>query len=96
MTDWEEWLAGTDPNDGNSFFFAVQESGATAGEMDIEWPSLPQRFYTVYEATDLDGDWSPAAVYIGTGAPLSHSYDPAETDTKFFKVGISLDAPPNF
>ncbi|PXA05427.1 hypothetical protein DDZ13_00740 [Coraliomargarita sinensis] len=96
LSDYEEWLAGTDPNDTNSFFFAVPENAATEGLQQIEWPSVggsPIRYYTVWETTSLTGTWSPVATYAGTGATMSHEYDPSLSDAKFFKVEVNLDAP---
>jgi len=96
LSDYEEWLAGTDPNDQNSFFFAVPENAPTEGRLQIEWPSVsssPTRYYTVYEAIDLGGTWTPVASYEGTGSELSYEYDPSESPAKFFKVVVSLEAP---
>ncbi|WP_269523872.1 hypothetical protein [Coraliomargarita parva] len=92
-SDYAEWMIGSNPHDSNSFFYSVLEAGATEGMQKIEWPTLNQRYYTLYEATDLTGVWTPVATYEGTGSPVSHEFDPSETSAKFFKVIVSLDPP---
>ncbi len=95
LTDVEEWLAGTDPNDPKSFFFKVLEEGTSEGMQQIEWPSIPNRYYTVCETDDLNGTWSPVATFEGDpdSDPLTYEFDPSLTDAKFFKVIITPDAP---
>lgn len=91
---YEEWLAGTDPNNGNSFFFTAVQA-ADEGMQEIEWSTIANRYYTVYESADLTGSWAPVATYSGNGSPMSHEYNPADNPAKFFKVVVSLDAPVN-
>jgi hypothetical protein len=93
---YQEWLAGTNPDDGKGFFTSAIKAAETEGLQKIEWSSngaAPTRYYTVYEATDLGGTWTPAATYEGTGSTISHQYDPADNPLKFFKIKVSLDAP---
>lgn len=94
LSEWEEWLAGTDPTDAGSFFFAHVADSATEGLQEIRWDSVAGRHYVVLENDSLTGDWTAVAIYLGTGAALTHPYDPAASPVKFFKVLVSADAPP--
>jgi hypothetical protein len=91
LSDYGEWLTGSDPQDAGSFFRTA--FGAAGAPRRIEWDSLAGRYYTVYEAEAPGGDWDPVAVYPGTGAPLFHLFDPAAQPQRYFKVEAGLDLP---
>lgn len=92
LTHWEEWLAGTDPNDPNSWFFSVAGEAVSPGMHEIRWPAIPGRYYTVYESETLDGDWSPVANYEGIDGMMSHAFS-LTGGKKFFKVTVFVDPP---
>ena len=48
----EEYVAGTDPNLGTSFF-AITNSMPVGDEFLLEWDSVPGRTYSVYRSTNL-------------------------------------------
>lgn len=91
--DTDEMITGTNPNDPDSFFFTAQGPGEEEGMQQIAWPSATGRFYIVYAATVLGGQWSPVAIYEGTGNPLEHEYDPGASPAKFFRVEATFDDP---
>jgi hypothetical protein len=51
MNNWQEYIAGTDPDDPSSLLQIV--SGPSASSQDITWLSVPNRTYTIQRSTDL-------------------------------------------
>ena len=59
QTHLEEWIAGTDPNDGTSFF-ATTEVAETGTGYRLRWIGAPSRWYRVWRNPDLvnAGGWT--------------------------------------
>ena len=94
MTNYEEFVAGTDPTDALSFFAitSVQIEVVADPETDgfaLQWPSVKGRVYTVYAADALVGPWVELAELDGSGATLTHRSDGTRT-ARFFKVAVRL------
>jgi hypothetical protein len=54
-TNWQEYLAGTDPTDAASAFSARLARGSYA----LSWPSVQGKFYIVYFCEQLGEEWTP-------------------------------------
>ncbi|MCH7228407.1 hypothetical protein [Haloferula sp. A504] len=93
-SNWDEWLAGTPPNDPTSWFFSRVGPSGTPGLHQISWPGVAGRYYTVHASSTLDGDWMPVANYEGAEGTMTHTYDPSGSTRKFFKVEVLLEQPP--
>ena len=94
MTNYEEFVAGTDPTDALSFLAitSVQIEVVADPETDgfaLQWPSVKGRVYTVYAADALVGPWVELAELDGSGATLTHRSDGTRT-ARFFKVAVRL------
>lgn len=76
VSNEDEALAGTDPND-RSDYFRVIETGRVAGTSTLRWPSVTGVSYTVEFSATLEGDWTTLTEdpIPGTGAALSFSID---------------------
>ena len=102
MTNYEEWLAGTDPLDGASYLgivsyglqltdAGVAESGAENPALQIVWWTVPGRKYAV-EATDslFDGWTNVSGVLTAEADQLTWT----DTDTgasrsrRFYRVVV--------
>jgi hypothetical protein len=94
FNEWDEWLAGTDPNRPGSYFPARATGTTQSGLHEIRWASLTGRYYTVWESSTLTGGWVPVSCQAGTGGEMTYQYDPQLASAKFFKVGISIDPVP--
>jgi hypothetical protein len=93
-SNWEEYLANTDPRDPQSRLTVSGTTYAAAGgEAVIHLPATsPQRNYTLYKSTDLGvvDAWTPIhGPIVGTDGHLTLR-DPAPSDRGFYKVGVSL------
>jgi len=96
QTSFQEWLAGTDPRDQQSFFRI--EAVETGPPVRVSYQSLAGRVYTLYAAPDLAGGvagstlWTPEPGRIavpGTGG-LDSLTDTESAHRKFYRLGIDL------
>jgi hypothetical protein len=53
QTHLEEWIAGTNPNDGGSFFQAQEVTPNVAGMATLRWVGAPSRRYSIWRNDDL-------------------------------------------
>ncbi len=94
MADRDEWVAGTDPKDPDD---VLRAHGVLFGSGDnafrFGWPTAPDRFYSVYTATNRPAGWTPVtnppfADVPGMGLPLSYT-SPAPFDPdRYFTIGV--------
>lgn len=94
MTNYAEFVAGTDPTNPLSFFAitSVQVEVVADPETEgfaLQWPSAKGRVYTVYAAEAPVGPWTALAELDGTGATLTHRSDGTQT-ARFFKIAVRL------
>jgi hypothetical protein len=91
-TTFQEWIAGTDPTNALSFFEIL--SLTDGPPFQVFFPSLTNRYYTLYGCTDLvHGAWSPVTGQDhlpggeGTGS-LADTNTPA--GPHFYRIGVTL------
>ncbi len=53
MSNYDEWLAGTDPSSSNSLFIVKETRPINGSNIVIRWPSSVGRFYSLESATNL-------------------------------------------
>ena len=89
-SDYDEWLAGTSPTDGSSFFWlSIDTPIGTANEITITWPSLSDRTYTIEARGDLvDGTWAPLMTDIAGESPTTSRTFSIEPPAMFFRVRV--------
>jgi len=95
MTDFQEWKAGTNPQDRDSKFMVYSDSPAgdeasSGGKIVVTWKSLPNRTYTVKRADDLSVGFYPIMSGI-TGAPPVNSFVDTTATGKgpyFYKIVV--------
>lgn len=90
MTNWVEYLAGTDPTNKQSMLWV----SAVSDGMALEWPSVTGRVYSVYQTTNLT---LPFGLVPGgsnlTAAPPRNAYTNSEVPpprVQFFRIGVQL------
>jgi hypothetical protein len=87
INNLEEYLAGTDPNNGSDFLamtFILHRVTDPPLTM-LQWTAKPTRFYAVQQRSQLDaGSWSDLAVLPNAGASSALFGDPTNQD--FYRV----------
>lgn len=82
-TTYEEFLAGTDPQDPSSSTFLTGFAPLPAGGFSLTFATVPGHLYDIHRSTDLE-TWQPVIENIpGTGNPITHPDNPG-TGPKFF------------
>ena len=83
----EEYIAGTDPTDSDSFFAITNWSG---GSFTVEWPAFSNREYRVYRADSLTNSFNPIGpVILYPQNSYTDTAHAAEADG-FYKVEVQL------
>ncbi len=85
MFDFQEAIAGTNPNDKHSFFSITNWSG---GSFFIEWPAFSNRQYQVYRAESLTNSFNPVGAVIYY--PQNSFTDSVLNASGFYKVEVQL------
>ena len=92
FTDEEEWLAGTDPTDGSSFFRATMED-VTPESIGVSFQGIQERTYTLETSADLrqwmDSDSMRSLKSSGLQTFLFEIA--AHEGARFFRVRVSLE-----
>lgn len=70
FTDWAEYVAGTDPNDEDSFM-AMESSATAASGWVIRWPGGTNRFYDLYQSTNLFQPFTELETNLPAVLPLT-------------------------
>lgn len=53
FTNWQEWRAGTDPRNKQSYFHFEQKGNVVPGGVVVVWPSITGRTYSIYRSLNL-------------------------------------------
>ena len=70
MTDYAEFIAGTDPNNASSVLELTPPAAQPNGDLRFDWPSVPGRAYRLAASTDLV-NWMPLSDWIGATTTTS-------------------------
>ena len=87
MTNVNEFVAGTNPND-SSDIFQISDFGFTGDNVTVSWPSVLGRTYELVGSTDLV-NWFPVRSTPGTGNELSFTIDRSTIDNGESTAGDS-------
>jgi hypothetical protein len=80
----DEFIAGTDPNNSNSWFHFTQTRLSTTNEV-VTWSSATGRVYVLERMTGLTGDtWSVTASGLGSHPPLNTYTDNVPSQVQFY------------
>ncbi|MGD9613747.1 MAG: hypothetical protein AB7V22_12710, partial [Kiritimatiellia bacterium] len=68
--NWEEWLAGTDPKDGDSLLRILSVAAQTSTNPVVTWAAVSGRTYSIYRASgDVAGPYARIASGIAGESP---------------------------
>ncbi len=84
--NWQEFKAGTNPNDAASVLRLRSHRGSTQ-DCVIRWPSAPNKQYVVERAASLDAlTWTCISTNAGTGADIEFHDNSGGPVLRFYRV----------
>ncbi len=89
LTNFQEYLAGTDPLSANSVLRISAIGDASPGALMIGWRSVSNKFYTLEISSELMGGFTPFASGIAATPPLNThtvAVDLTTTPALYFRV----------
>jgi hypothetical protein len=88
MSNGGEARAGTLANDASSLFALSVEADAVSGKLNVRWPALPARVYSLEVADSTSGRWFRLLEGLRPSSPTIHSFSflPAEQPAAYFRA----------
>jgi len=87
MTDYAEFIAGTNPTNAASKLIFLAANAQTNNTVQLQWAAIPGRVYQVETSTDLN-NWSPVSEWLRASAsPMSYTTI-NNLDSRFFRVEV--------
>lgn len=87
FSDWQEWLAGTDPNSAADRPL-IASSKISGGNISLSWSAKESRRYRMLTASSLGGSWLTLTNVFSTNAVLMTNSFPATPQQNFFRLQI--------
>ncbi len=90
MSNWAEYLAGTNPTDSQSRFAFVSVAPDPQGGVQVQWSSVAGKFYTLQRSSDLLQGFADLQTHIAATAPLNSFRDATALGTKpqFYRLEV--------
>ena len=87
-TNWQEYKAGTDPNNANSVLRLKSKAGQPQ-QCVIRWPSVSGKQYVIERATSIYApNWSAISTNSGTGWDMEYQDSGAGSGPRFYRVHV--------
>jgi hypothetical protein len=83
----QEFIAGTDPTNGASFFAVTNWM---AGDRVLQWPMATSRLYTVWWSTNLAAGFQPLAPAVASPGNSFTDAVHTATDAGYYKVEVEI------
>ncbi|MEI8290241.1 MAG: S8 family serine peptidase [Verrucomicrobiota bacterium] len=88
MTDYAEFIAGTNPADAASRFYFTGETSLGNGLVQLQWAVVTNRLYQVHAATNLAG-WQPVTAWMQAATAPVMTYTATNTGgARFYRVQV--------
>lgn len=87
----QEYLTGTDPNDGTSALRVTRVAGPDGAGFKIEWPAVSGKSYLIEYKNDWsDSTWAPLETILATGTGITNVVDGATggVTKRFYRVRL--------
>ena len=84
MTNWQEYVAGTDPTNAGSVLVVSNVSSLAQGRVVLQWPSVADRVYDVERATNLTSGFSALATNLAARTPMNSYTDVVDQASALF------------
>ena len=87
-SNWEEYVAGTNPNDPASVFQFLPGTSFAPSSFTLQWPSVVNKHYTVQCSSGLSpGNWTTLASNIlGNGQTMQWTDSNAAGKARFYRA----------
>ncbi|HMP90187.1 MAG TPA: SdrD B-like domain-containing protein [Kiritimatiellia bacterium] len=92
MSNWQEYIAGTDPTDVDSDFVVIKVTHLADGRTEVIWPSVPGRSYRIERAESAIGPYQVVAASIAATVPENKWIDNETTGISIYRVSIAISA----
>lgn len=89
MTSYEEWLAGTLPNEGTNRMEITDIATNGASGFVITWPSVSNRVYEITHGTNLASPFSLVATVPATPPVNTYTNDSPGQTHGFYRISVS-------
>jgi hypothetical protein len=87
MSDYAEFIAGTDPTNAASNL-RILRSYLSNGVMTVQWSAIPGRIYEVQSSTNLF-DWTPVSLWMqASSSPMTYTWTNAGDRARCFRVEV--------
>ena len=90
MTNFQEYMAGTNPLDPQSRFQIVRVRPDVTGAF-VDWSSVSGKFYTVQRSTGLDSGFADVQAHIAATAPLNTFHDTGGVGNRLYFYRIRVE-----
>lgn len=87
LTNYQEYLAGTQPQNFNSVFRVTKINLAT-GQVRITWNSVAGKTYTISSASQVGGPYTPVRTVPSAGNGETYADFPASLARQFYRVAV--------
>ncbi|MEI7936096.1 MAG: hypothetical protein WCK27_05345, partial [Verrucomicrobiota bacterium] len=91
VSNWHEYVAGTDPNDPSSFLHVSTDQAVVQQSQDcvIRWPSVTGKQYVIERSASLFGqNWIPVSTNTGSGTAMEF-HDTSGGAVRFYRVHVA-------
>ena len=91
LTNYQEYLAGTNPLDKSSTLLINGFQADPAGGITFSWPSVPGRTYVIYRSSALTQPFTPVLTGYTAAAATSTFHDPAAASPGpwFYRLAVT-------
>ena len=88
MSDYAEFIAGTDPTNAASIFKFLSGTLQTNGTVKFQWSAVPGRIYQVATSTNLQ-TWVPVTALLQTsGSPMSYTTTNTSKGSHLYRIEV--------
>jgi hypothetical protein len=88
MSDYDEFIAGTNPTNADSKLVFLGVNVQTNRSFYFQWSAVPGRMYQVQSSTNLE-NWVPASDWMqATVSPMSYSSTNAASGSRMYRIQV--------
>jgi sugar lactone lactonase YvrE len=85
-SNWEEYVAGTNPLDATSVFKFQPATPVSGGAFTLQWPSVVNKSYSLQSSPSMSAGWTTITNLIGNGQTLQWTDTNSASGAKFYRA----------